>query len=887
MTIEWTNLLLAYLHDPPDKALSIRGHVPRARDNAQIAVGNHVSREVLEEAVSSVDPLASLIERFPMLTAGIDGERAVGPQDGKLQVVHPLSNSKEWETLSVPPLNDELSNCQKKQLERIIADVAGSDAEQARNRFLAIWRLWPDALTHHCHPCFARLPADTRTPDHTVWNHLDVTAAFKAAESAGGGAGLLAFALGPVQQFIEAARSVRDLWSGSMILSWLSFRAMLPIIEQLGPTALIYPALRGNPLLDIWLREPQRVGVKLSKPDLELRKTPALPHRFLALVPWGNDGEAAKNLATLCQKAVAVAWQKMAKAVHDDVRIYGKMTEHCSNWDKRWDSQIGDYFNTATVVLPLSGAGDEIDRQLAKLLTGKASFHEAFSNAESIRELARSIPKADRPDYAQDHAGRWQYQVELVQRMLAAQRSVRHVPLNPPVCNNSVRWPHKCTLLGSFEQMGPDDLQQSKNFWDQLATLHSGLSVDGVRIRQGEALCAVALVKRFAGPAFLREQLRLSVDDLRFPDTWTVAAAEWLHGSGIAWTNDWFDDKGKRIPWNGHWLHWSRINENAGDDEECPQELWNRIQDAKKQHGAPPVYYAILKLDGDDLGDWLRGDKSPLVREVMHPTLVSYYERLGQPAKAGLDAKRPVGPALHASISTALANFALHVVPDVVKAHHGTVIYSGGDDTLVLLPVSKALACARELQKAYTSNYYTKDGREYLMMGSRATISGGLVIVHAKDDLRLALQDARAAEEHAKKTGKDALVITVRRRSGEHTAAVCPWSFTETVEQWRQAFASGASDRWMYHLHAIRTTLELLPVEAIKAEMCRRLRRTEQDTPSLIPPDRLAEALDHFYEATIEGDQTARLRIESTSVALRQFLTLCQSASFMARGRDA
>ena len=46
------------------------------------------------------------------------------------------------------------------------------------------------------------------------------------------------------RSFIESARSVRDLWSGSMILSWLTFQAMLPVVEQLGPTAVIYPLLR-------------------------------------------------------------------------------------------------------------------------------------------------------------------------------------------------------------------------------------------------------------------------------------------------------------------------------------------------------------------------------------------------------------------------------------------------------------------------------------------------------------------------------------------------------------------------------------------------------------------------------------------------------------------
>jgi CRISPR-associated protein Cmr2 len=871
MSTDWDALLLAYLHDPPDKALSIRGHVPRARDNAKIAVDDHVSKSVLEEAVSEADPLASIIERLPMPTAGDQGQRAVGPENGQLQIAHPLSAASR--SLPVPVLNDRLTQSEQDQLRAIVADLPGGGDEQVRIRLLAVWRQWPDALAGNVHECLALLPADTRTPDHTIWNHLDTTTAFKAALSGEGGPALLSFALGPVQRFIEAARSVRDLWSGSMILSWLAFRAMLPIIEQLGPTALLYPALRGNPMLDLWLRDAHRVGEKTPLPDVELWRTPALPHRFLALVPWGKDGVCARDLAGQCQKAVADAWLEMAQAVRQ--RIRNAMAIHWPDWDKRWEQQVNNYFSFSTAVVPLGGSGEEVDGRLARLLAGTNAFKDAFPNAEAIRGLARAIPKIDRPSYDQDHAGRWQYQVELVQRSLAAHRAVRHVPQIECDAPADQQFPQKCTLLGSFEQMGPDDLRQSRDFWDQVAA-QNGLSVEGVRVRQGEALCAVALVKRFAGPAFLREQLQLSTNDLRFPDTWTVAAAEWLANAEIDWKKaDWQDDSGRHVPWNGHWLHWSKPNEDLDDAEECPKELWKRIQTAKDRHGKPPVYYAILKLDGDDLGGWLRGEKSPKVREVMHLTLVSYYEGLGEQAQAGLDAKRPVGPALHAAISTALANFALHAVPEIVRKHHGTTIYSGGDDTLVLLPVSQALPCALELRQAFTSDFYTRNGREYLMMGSRATISGGLVVVHAKDDLRLALQDARRAEKLAKDAGKDALAITIRRRSGEHTSAVCPWAFVPTVDHWAQQFRSGASDRWAYHLYVERSSLAHLSVEAMQAEIRRQINRAEEPTPRLLPPASIAEAFESF-----------RSRFGTAGEALASFLTLCHTASFLARGRD-
>ncbi len=885
MAVDWNDLLLAYLHDPPDKALSIRGHVPRARNNARIAVGDHVSRTVLEDAVSIADPLASIIERFPMPKAGEKGQRAVGPENNELLIVHPLSSAKT--RLPVPEPNTQLTQTQQDRLRTVVAALPGDGNQQARNRLLSIWRLWPDDLATSIHESLALLPADTRTPDHTIWNHLDITAAFKAAESEGGGAALLAFALGPVQRFIEASRSVRDLWSGSMILSWLAFRSLLAVIERLGPTALVYPALRGNPLFDLWLADADRLGDKVSTPSVRSRLMPSLPHRFLAIVPWGTDGSSAHAVADECRGAFARAWQELANGVKQ--RVQESLGSLGSGWDSRWGGQVSEYFSASAAVAPLGGPGDEIDRRLARLLANQDVFAGAFGNADAIRELARSIPEGERPNYVQDHAGRWQYQVELVGRSLASQRSIRRVPMTTTNGSSNKKHPQKCTLLGSFEQMGPDDLSQSKDFWGKIASQH-GLRIDGVRVRPGEALSAVAMVKRFAGPAFLTKELHVLPAELIFPDTWTVAAGKWLSDANIDWTADWLDQSGQRVSWNGHWLQWSKPDQNLEDADECPVDLWAQVQAARQPDklGPPPVYYAILKLDGDDLGGWLRGEQSPKVREAMHPKLVDYYESQCGDAKNAerLNAKRPVGPALHAAISTALSNFAMHVVPAVVEKHHGTIIYSGGDDTLILLPVMSALACASELRQAYMSDWYALGGRKYLMMGSRATLSGGLVVVHAKDDLRLALGLARTAEKKAKDAGKDALCITIRRRSGEHTSAICPWSLAPTVANWTQKFQAGASDRWAYHLYATRQTLESLPTEAIRAEMRRQISRAEPPTTDLISPNGFAEAFESLRTSSLPGEGSARLRFGTTEEALQQFLTLCHTASFLARGRD-
>ncbi|MCS7078854.1 MAG: type III-B CRISPR-associated protein Cas10/Cmr2 [Chloracidobacterium sp.] len=879
MPVSWTDLLLAYLHDPPDKALDIRGHEKRAADLARIALGDDVTKEGVKRVAGAADTLASIVERFPMPTAGGDGERAVSPENQTLHIVHPLSATQR--TLELPPLG-ALTTAQQNALRDAMDGFSDDHDPTARKRWLAVWRNWPEKLAE-VQPCTAFLPADTRTPDHTIWHHLDTVAAFEAARSEGGGIALLAFALGPVQRFIEAARSVRDLWSGSMILSWLAFQSLLPVVEQLGPTALLYPALRGNPLLDLWLAQDAQLGARAPQPTTRQKMTPSLPHRFLALVPWGKNGAAAHELAERCRQACAKAWRELAESVR--ARLKQELDGQWTDWDARWNHQIADYFSAATAVLPLSGIGDEIDRQLADLLAGKDTFADAFPAAEHVRAMARSIPRSDRPNYAQEQAGQWQYQIELVQRSLAAARTVRHIPSSTA---GEGPWPPKCTLFGSFEQMGPAQLSASSDFWNNLAQPNGGLSLDGVRIRAGEALCAVALAKRFSGPAFFVKQLGVTPQDLRFPDTWTVAAAVWLEKANIR------PDQVRREygEWNGRWLHWSKPDQDLETAGPCPEDVWRRIQhySRKEQLGPPPTYYAILKLDGDDLGGWLRGEQSPQAREVIHPKLVAYFEEVDAQNAERLKARRPVGPALHAAISTALANFALHVAPPVIEAHSGTLIYAGGDDLLALLPVEKALPCAAQLAQAYRQNWYATDQnrreanrREWLLMGKRATISGGMVVVHAKDDLRLALQDARAAEHQAKATGKDALGMTVRRRSGEHTSAVCPWPFAESVIGWTDGFRRGASDRWVYRLYGMRGTLAGLPAKAIQAEFQRQLRRAEAPTPDLIPPKDFAEAFDAFQALKLPNGVR---RFSDARAALEPFLTLCHTAAFLARGRD-
>jgi CRISPR-associated protein Cmr2 len=504
-------------------------------------------------------------------------------------------------------------------------------------------------------------------------------------------------------------------------------------------------------------------------------------------------------------------------------------------------------------------------------------LEETFrQRAGDVRSLARAIPQAHRPGYAQESAGLWMGQLEVLGRLSEVCRAVRHVPDYRP--EGDV--PAKCSLLGSYEQMGPAGLEESRNFWRYVA---ENSPPGGSRVGHTERLCAVSLVKRFAWPAFFAPQLHINPKMRRFADTATVAAARWLKDAPeldpeVVWKEE--------KEWSGQWLHWSKPNQDA-DEPSVPGgvngALWKLIRQ-KRERKSPPAYYAVLMIDGDEMGKWLRGEKGPTVREVLHPKLRAYFEALPD-AEGGLKAQRPVGPALHASISEALTNFALYFVPNIVSKHDGELIYAGGDDVLALLPTATALACARELSGTFRKDWHKDpEGREWLLMGSKATISAGLAVVHYKEDLRFALDRARRAEKAAKSAGRDALGLAVCRRSGEHSSALLPWGQCHHVEGLVNIFLRGVSDRWAYKLRAELPTLQgredVIPWELVQAETRRLLDRLEKDDRDQVQQP----ALDFLgdYRQAITGERRGR----TAAKALEDYVTLCQAASFLARGRD-
>lgn len=152
---------------------------------------------------------------------------------------------------------------------------------------------------------------------------------------------LLKLQIGPVQDFIAQARSTRDLWSGSYLISWLMANAVKTVIDKCGSKALIFPSTHQQPILD-WLANPR------SKPqNVRAILTPNLPNVLVATL----DADAAEGseIAKAAAHRIRKEWQTIA------VECWKKLAEDglaSGNMKSRFESQVSRFLSISWRVTP-------------------------------------------------------------------------------------------------------------------------------------------------------------------------------------------------------------------------------------------------------------------------------------------------------------------------------------------------------------------------------------------------------------------------------------------------------------------------------------------------------------------------------------------------------
>ena len=784
----WKRKLAAFLHDSPDKVLDILDHEKRARRIAGEIQPDERARKEADWAASAADrlPFPRSSETFTPLGRFLHplGESEIPLDESSL----PIGQAEQTSQTTRPSLNED----------------------DPRAAFISTWRFWRNWASAR-HADFALYPAETRLPDHTIWNHLAVTSAMQGCLSGEpwkpkGDKGVadhpafLLFTIGPVQEFILAARSTRDLWSGSYLLSYLISHVLRRIALDFGPDHVLFPNLCDQPIMDLLLREEiwDKVSTRAGRPLFEAFNycsdegrerllTPSLPNRFLTVLP--SEMNEHRN-----RGEVFASTENYARHLATDLRVFLR-TEIAAEVSAKAAEALGERFDARRFAKQVE--------QLLEIHWQILPWPQSFSEAE---KLADHLPR-DSDDYA-PRAG-----LRTMRHLAQHGADARYLDKKGQPQNIAAAWSAFYAAAdwlldgakanrGFSASIGGDYAPAKSNTKDSLtgraeAVLIVGDDVDAKALsgrlrdalgknhllKAGEALAAGTLIKRLWPFAYLCRRHAFEPDDLAMPNTRSMAAHR-----------PWEDDDG--------------LGERGEGDR----------------------YFAILALDGDSMGKWISGALTPKLNQTLSKECVSAYEKAG--AKLA-EHHRPLSPAWHLQFSEALGNFSQHAVRRIVEAFDGRLLYSGGDDVLAMLPADTALASAAALRLAFRGDPAVNDTAKgtlhrvhdeelkrdvfrsdrttplfavakpgFLKLDPQATDRHGagapllddpvnfpvivpgpaadcsveIAIAHYKAPLQDVVRAAHAAEKRAKnQLGRAAVAVSLFKRSGEITEWGCRW----------------------------------------------------------------------------------------------------------------
>ncbi|MBV9713470.1 MAG: type III-B CRISPR-associated protein Cas10/Cmr2 [Ktedonobacteraceae bacterium] len=601
---------------------------------------------------------------------------------------------------------------------------------------------------------------------------------------------LLMFSLGPVQSFIAQARKARDLWLGSFLLSLL-MEASMQNIER---SALIFPAA-----LSI---------------DSFAKNIPDLPNKYVACFPCLH---AARETALNSTRQIEERWLSICEDV----------------WQKN--------------ILPYGGAAHIATR----------TIWERQICPETLFEIFWVIVERHEKDY---HT--WLRQA---QEALAARKRSRTVKWH----SEKALWNEpgeKSTISGERETLRGQETSHEaiRAFWRGIAAAFpQDLNQNGE-----ERLDAIDTVKRFA---FYTQALTTKNIDPGFPSTSSIATASYvkqLLSSTLPQTEiqDWLH--ATREPLNRMGINALPLLKQLSNENATKRDILRRDGDCffaetftphhmKKDYAITSTSKAVSRAtDGQKaLGKLLVAtDRAGIARPTPYYAMILMDGDKMGPLVGGVENAEE-----HNAISRAVSAFSRKRAPAIVQEHYpARLIYAGGDDAFALAPLTHGytqnellaleqagqpplktvLNLVDQLQQAYRSEVRAAVQNEERKRSVTASI--GIAIAHHYTALSSVRRIAKEAEELAKKHyGRNALVVTILRRSGEQTRVGCHWEYIiernekQVTLQPLQLFATFyelfthefLSPRCVYMLLEEAPTLIALDQQAQQSEITRILQR--------------------------------------------------------------
>ena len=700
-------------------------------------------------------------------------------------------------------------------------------------KFLAMWRFAPECK-ENLGQLWQLLPADTRVPDHSIWNHLDLTSAFAGARFDNKKVSILSMAFGPVQSFIAQAKKTSDLWAGSHLLSSIVWEGMTVIADEIGPDAFLFPQIRGLAIVDAWLLEKARIeGLEQewreafesfkvewlkNKTDSNPLFAACLPNKFSAIVPTDKAEELAERIKKRVRNTVK---QWVIKAL-EELNLSESVVAN-----EQVQKQLEEFPQVYMSAVEWTDSVDDKSDNLKKL----REAYDIFS-VESENFFEKNYWKCLSKDIVLNGFKFWNHLssgviypavYELSEKSLASAKSLRAFKQLP---QNGFR----CTLCGEREWLTDNKDKLLNSPGSRVDTVWAKLPNTG---KKPEHLCAICTLKRF-WPKIFAERVKdyIDKDNIRryVISTHTMSLIPTLRKlNGISKQ---LDGMGKLLKLDNTMRNCESFDETTVLPKkmfvECEnsREICKRIpayidflretddlvklesfqMQLKEISGSKPeTYYALILMDGDNMGTWLSASEE----ERRIPYSKSWHPRISEneeflrarneniDLKNYLETLKTASPTRHATISQALNNFSSKIVPDIIENRHsGKLIYSGGDDVLAMASTDEVIDIIKELRMAYSGfgkalltrgeqfdskTMYKQNGFVYTnrklmqVMGTKASTSVGVVIVHHQTPLAYALKCLHEAEHIAKDAGRNAFCIRILKRAGGEITFMDNW----------------------------------------------------------------------------------------------------------------
>lgn len=840
MNTLWQTKLAAWLHDPAEKALVLLRD-PAGHEGGTVKALRQSLAPLIKgadkEAIKRGDWWAAAADRPQWPREASEGRYAAWSQvDFSVTptIIHPLSG----QSFALGDLSDAHVEAIKAVSLDHFLDLIALGNNDARLSFLALWRFGPETPAADLDKLWQVLPADTRVPDHSIWNHLDMVSALAGAH-AGDTPALLAMSFGPVQSFIRQARSTSDLWAGSHLLSSLVWEGMKTLAGELGPDAVVFPQLRGLAAVDAWLLdEAERAGqgaawrekLKDAQPglldaasDANPLFAAALPNKFLAIVPASRAESIARQIAETVRGA-AHGWAREAAS-----RVMNDAGEkNAGHWQAQIEAQLAGFpeVHWAVADWPQKvGAGGTAQAELQAALAAFVPEGEDFFSSPAWKILSRDIELDGVKFYTPNPGIAYPAVFDLAERGLAAVKSLRAFDQAPQTG-------YRCTLCGEREWLTPqaewlalppgERKKLAGNPWQA----HADERYFG--IKAGEHLCAPCTLKRLWPTLFSERAERLVGQPVgRYVvSTHTLALASTLErlaekscGSlegragvqALAAATQGQDTvalprrllrKVQRSPEADILRRLPAAFDAAREAEKDSESRFDKLARSVKDIAGAAIetYYGLIKLDGDRMGAWLSGEFATPFRDSWHPQVRNTVTQrfAGNAAlMAYLNQKRPPSPGRHAAISQALNDFAARLAPHIVEELcKGKLLYAGGDDVLAMVAVDDLPRAMLLLRLAYSgigmddldawgiglekrlrlkNGFGILDGRLMRLMGGEAGASLGAAIAHHQAPLAAVLRALDEAESRAKGAGRNAFCLRVVKRGGGEVGFTAPW----------------------------------------------------------------------------------------------------------------